>query len=437
MKSPIMKLTEKLEVTNGGHILYFYENIECYVNNAVSYIVTGIEQRHHLLVIDSRVRFQLINEKLKTILSAEQLTMVYYVDNFDFYRMYGDFHCRSIVKHFGEIIESFIEKDISIRTWAHGDWKEQDGIVAKLEEFENVADHSVNEMGLISVCAYNANTLTASLQMIMMRNHEYFMTDKELVRSALYKNTHKTVIFPSLSVQMEMQSELDLYKKKLDFVHVVSHEVRNPLTVIKAFCSIMLNQGSGSSEENANKISAIRDYVDVIDNEMNHIIHTVQMLSNDLLWDKEIIDPLPVIQSVMEFMNIKARTQHIKLQCKLDLEGKEKLIINRIGLKLILSNLLSNAIKYSQECSVVTFSIFTDNGNLVIKVKDQGIGMSKEQMDKLFAKYGKLNQNKNGQGIGLYMVKKLLDHFEGMLHMDSKLAHGTEVTVKLPLVTRM
>lgn len=434
MKNKIMQLTKKLQVSSGGHILYFYDEVSNYINNALAYVVTGIEQKHHLLIIENRQRYQLLHDKLQAVLSQEQLTKVHFVDNYEFYRMYGDFHCQSIINHFMEILEPFIENQISIRTWAHVEWKEQDDILHKLEEFENAADSSVNAMGLISVCAYNANTAPASLQTIMMRNHEYFMTDKELVRSSLYTNSNKTVIFPSLSVQSEMQSEMDLYKQKLDFIHVVSHEVRNPLTVIKAYASMILGLESDLSGESVDKLTSIVDYVDVIDNEITHIIHTEQMLTNDLLWNKEIIEPLPIIQEVIDFMCIKARTQDIQLMAAMSLDGSERLLNNKIGLRLILSNVLSNSIKYSAEQTKVAFFASVEDSKLLIRVKDQGIGMNQEQIKKLFQKYGKMNQEKSGQGIGLYTVKMLLDHYHGSIRVESEVNEGTEVHVEFPLV---
>ncbi|GGH77165.1 signal transduction histidine kinase [Pullulanibacillus pueri] len=433
MKNDYVKLNEIIELSNGGHILYIYEDLECYVNNAVSYILSGIEQNHHLLVIDSSERFLLIKEKLNQTLTQEKLSMVHYINNNEFYRMYGDFHTKKIIHHFEELVQPFWDQNLSLRTWAHVDWKSQKEIECKLKEFEKRADNCVNEAELVSVCAYRAASLTASLQLSMMRRHEYLMTDKELVRSSLYGHSKKTVIFPSLSVQKNLQTEMDLYKQKLDFVHVVSHEVRNPLTVIKAYCSMIMDQNGNLSEEHLIKIRDIKDYVDIIDNEMSHIIQTEQMLSNDLLWKKERVHPLPIVQEVIEFMSIKARTQQQRLHHTIDLQGQALIKANKVGLKLILSNLLSNAIKYSKEKSMITFSLLVEKNNIVIKVKDQGIGMSKEQVDKLFVKYGKLNNEKSGSGIGLYMVKKLVDHFSGSIQFDCQLGRGTEVTVKLPI----
>lgn len=433
MKSNIMQLTKKLQVSSGGHILYFYDDLEYYLNNAVSYIVTGLEQGHHILFIDSQESTCLIDERLKQVLSDEQRSKVHFYDNCDFYGIHGDFHCQSIVSHFGDMLKPFLENHISVRTWARVVWKEQDKMINKLIEFENIADSSVNGMGLISVCAYAANSVPASLLTKLMRSHEYLMTDNELIRSSLYKNTDQTVIFPSFSIQSEMQSEMDLYKQKLDFVHVVSHEVRNPLTVIKAYASMVLKSEPQLSRGSMEKLKSIADYVDIIDNEISYIIYTEQMLSNEQLWTKEMIHLLSNIQEVIDFMSIKARTQEIQLNYTIELDGNEKLLNNGIGFKLILSNVLSNAIKYSHEQSTVLFTAAVEEKKVVMKIKDQGVGMHEHQLQNLFQKYGKINQEKGGQGIGLYMVKKLLDHFEGTIHIQSAFNQGTEVIVELPL----
>ncbi|WP_227938158.1 MEDS domain-containing protein [Alkalihalobacillus deserti] len=113
---------------------------------------------------------------------------MHHFDNHLFYRYYSDFHIHSIIENFSEILEPFLSENINIRTWAHVEWKKQDDISSKLEEFENLADCSVNEMGLMSVCAYDSSDVSASLQTTMMRSHEYLMTDREFVRSSLYRN---------------------------------------------------------------------------------------------------------------------------------------------------------------------------------------------------------------------------------------------------------
>ncbi|TYR79324.1 PAS domain S-box protein [Priestia megaterium] len=217
MNSKTVKLTQMMQIANHGHILYIYDAIDSYIENAVSYIMTGIEHGHHLLIIENKERYEQIYLKLQEALSHDQLDYIHYIDNYEFYRLYGDCHCESIVNHFTQIIKPFLSQQISFRTWAHVEWKEQDHITSKLEHFENIADQSVSSSGLVSICAYDGNKISALLQNTMLKSHEYLMTDNELVKSNLYQK--RTVVFPSLSVQSDhkkVEKQLKAIKHQLE-----------------------------------------------------------------------------------------------------------------------------------------------------------------------------------------------------------------------------
>ncbi|MDF2958283.1 MAG: histidine kinaselike ATPase [Paenibacillus sp.] len=195
---------------------------------------------------------------------------------------------------------------------------------------------------------------------------------------------------------------------------------------------MILSKEEHISEDGITKIKAIRDYVDVIDNEISHIIHTEQMLSGEELWTLECIDPSPVIEEIISFMSIKARVEDMRLVHQVKLNG-ETIQSNVVGFKLILSNLLSNAIKYSYEQSSIHFTAAVEGAGLVLRIRDEGIGMDERQVAMLFHKYGKMNQERSGQGIGLYMVKTLVDHFQGTIQVKSRPNEGTEIRIDLPL----
>ncbi len=182
----MIPLTKFLEVSSASHIVYVYEDKRYYIENLISYIKAGIERDHHLLIIENPTIYQEAEGMISELFSNEQQKRIHYVDNHSFYGYHRDFHVHSIVEHFGKILEPFFKDNIIIRTWAHVEWKNQDGISSKIEEFENLADCSVDEMGIMSVCAYTATDITASLQNTLMRSHEYLMTDKEFVRSTFY-----------------------------------------------------------------------------------------------------------------------------------------------------------------------------------------------------------------------------------------------------------
>jgi PAS domain S-box-containing protein len=197
MNEQIAQLTQILDVTNHGHILYVYEKLDRYVKNAVSFIKTGIKGGH-VFIIDNRDRYDRIYQELQKTLTCGEWSCIHYIDNDDFYGLNGEFHSENILHHFEHLIKPFQEKQIPIRTWAHVEWNEQD---EKLINFENQADECVYTNKIVSVCAYNGKQISASLENHLCRNHDYFMTDYQLIKSILYKK--RPVLFPSLSEQTE------------------------------------------------------------------------------------------------------------------------------------------------------------------------------------------------------------------------------------------
>jgi anti-sigma regulatory factor (Ser/Thr protein kinase) len=435
MPNQVIPLTKQLSVSNGSHILYFYSEPDSYIQNLISFAQTGVEQGQHVVIIDSLERYEKVQSVLHNTLSEEQLRFIHYVNNNNFYGLFGEFKVDRVLENLNNIVQPFVTEQLTLRMWGQVEWIDQTDILAKLYGYECECDVTVSELGFVTVCAYNGYVVPAYIQTEMLKTHELLMTDTELVRSSLYRSPSiRPTVFPSISVQGSMESEMDLYKQKLDFVHVVSHEVRNPLTIIKAYSSLL--QADERDEERRKKLRAIYDYAVVIDNEISHIISTEQMLSTEALWIKKIVLPSALITEVLETLEIKARTQNITLHHDNRLTGNETILSNAMGFKLIVSNILNNAIKYSTESTNVTFTCYTEDSHLCIEVQDEGIGMSDDQVKKLFQKYEKLNDEQSGQGIGLYMVKKLLDHFEGEIEVTSQLHAGSKFRMRLPMFTK-
>lgn len=435
MNHQLISITDNVSIENGAHILYFYESMEGYIENATTFILTSIKQGQHVIFVDSEDRYRLVMSKIESLLSGEMKEHIHYLNNEQFYRTYDHFDFQKVLHNLNEVIDPYLDKDVPIRLWGHVDWMDQEKVIQKLHTYEHECDLTISELGFITVCAYNGMDVPAAIQTKLMKSHKYLMTDTELVHSSLYsKSSDEPTVFPSISVQSQLESEMDLYKQKLDFVHVVSHEVRNPLTVIKSYASLL--SYDETNENKRQKLQTIIDYAEVIDNEMTHIISTEQMLTSESLWKRHLIFPCELLEEVIHIMETKSRTQNIQLSAKLCLDKKVKLLSNKIGFKLIVSNILSNAIKYSNEGQRVTFEACQEEGILVMRIKDEGIGMSSDQLNRLFNKYEKLNEERSGQGVGLFMVKKLLDHFDGDIEVQSVINKGTTVTVKLPVQSR-
>ncbi|WP_243835109.1 MEDS domain-containing protein [Alicyclobacillus sacchari] len=425
-------LTHHVQVENGAHVLYFYMNQDVYIANAIAFIETAMEQQQHVILIESSSLWSAISQAWQQR-HGDMPTSICYVDNGGFYGMTGDFRPDHVHRRLNQAVDPYITQARPVRLWGHVQWTDEVDIEEKLYRYETSCDFTVSELGFLTVCAYDAHQVPASVQIEMMRTHPYLMTDRELIRSNLYEHAgEKQYIYPSLSAQAKLESEMDLYKQKLDFVHVVSHEVRNPLTVIQAYATML--SADEPDPERAKKLRTIVDYTVVIDHEISHIMTTEQMLAAESIWHKRMLQPRSVLDEVLHIMGTKARTQNIALVADVDVAQTVTCLGNRLGYKLIFSNVISNAIKYSDEGSMVEVSCHVADQILHFAVIDHGVGMTEQQVARLFRKYEKQNEEESGHGIGLFMVKKLVDEFGGDICVQSELGVGTRVVIQLPVV---
>jgi hypothetical protein len=173
---PIQKLA-------GQHILYCFKDSQFYIQNAVSFILSGIEQGDYVVVIENDRLFHFIEEKVKSQLPKDQLNQIKFVNNFDFYFSNGDFHTPTIISSFTNILDSFYEKSKSIRTWAHVEWGDLQEITCKIMDYEVAANQAVQPKKTTSVCAYDVGRLSEPLKESLMRSHPYLLTDDGVIHS--------------------------------------------------------------------------------------------------------------------------------------------------------------------------------------------------------------------------------------------------------------
>jgi hypothetical protein len=166
-----------------GHIFYSFQEVEKYVENAVIYIVSGIEQGDHILFIENDKLLPSIQEKLKPLLSTEQLAKVHYINNFDFYFSKGTFHPATVFNHFMKSLQPYIENTVSVRMWGHVEWGDQKEIAREIEKYENNVDEMISLNEITAICAYDADRVTESLKNSLIKCHGFFMTDDEITKT--------------------------------------------------------------------------------------------------------------------------------------------------------------------------------------------------------------------------------------------------------------
>ncbi|WP_400243789.1 MEDS domain-containing protein [Niallia sp. JL1B1071] len=159
-----IQLNNHINIKNTSHIFYLYDDIQKYKYNLISYIKTGVSLKHQLIIIENPV----IYKEIIHLLTKEEQKLVHYIDNFTFYQYYEGFQIDRIANHFTSLIEPLVSQNVNIRTWAQVIWKKE-FLIDSLVSFEEKADCCVNELGIMSVCAYSSSQLNAKIQTAFMK----------------------------------------------------------------------------------------------------------------------------------------------------------------------------------------------------------------------------------------------------------------------------
>ncbi|MGZ0879952.1 MEDS domain-containing protein [Priestia megaterium] len=167
-------------------MFYRFKDKQFYINNLMSFIKNGLESKQRILIIENMRKLPQIKANIDKEFSHQQKEAIRLVNNFDYYLANGDFHTKTILTHFQEDLSILKIKNTWIRTWAHVERASEEPDVLLLEEFESTADNFVKEEGMISVCAYAAESLSSALDTTLQQLHQYIMTDDAFSISPFY-----------------------------------------------------------------------------------------------------------------------------------------------------------------------------------------------------------------------------------------------------------
>ncbi len=231
-----------------------------------------------------------------------------------------------------------------------------------------------------------------------------------------------------------LQKEKDLVAIKTKFVSMASHEFRTPLATI-SFASDFLKRYFNriTDDEREKKLNKIDEQVK----------HMTSLLDDVLIMGKSDAGKInlnPVLTNITGFCDkLVEEVEHStkkthKIVTSVAAE-KEDVYVDEKLLRNILINLLTNAIKFSPDKDEVLLDVIYRNKQLTILVKDYGMGVSKEDQDKIFEAFHRTNNvgTIQGTGLGLAIVKKAVDLHKGTIEVDSEVGKGTTFSIKMPL----
>ncbi|HOK41020.1 MAG TPA: ATP-binding protein [bacterium] len=226
-------------------------------------------------------------------------------------------------------------------------------------------------------------------------------------------------------------------KAKDEFLQNISHELRTPLTPVLGYLELLLSKKE-LDDEFRNKIyNKIKANTQKLISIINDLVDLSKIELGKIELNLKYIDINKIILSSIETVKNAAQTKMISINTKLSNEELFTIADPRL-IEQVLWNLLSNAIKFSNEKGNIYINSFKENNNIFIEVIDEGIGIQKEIIDKIFYRFyqadSSLTRRYGGLGIGLSIAKKYVDLHQGKLIAESKgTLKGAKFTIILPI----
>ena len=238
----------------------------------------------------------------------------------------------------------------------------------------------------------------------------------------------------TLFVARDITQEAQVEQLKVDFLNYASHEMRTPLTTIKMLISLLRHGVSTQKEEEYLEI--IASQVDRQTRLVNDLLNMSRLEAGKYDLPTEAFCPAQTALSALESCRPLAVDKGITLRMAAD-ACQDEIISCRSGLETVLINLIGNAIKYTPEGGNVLVSCQRKGEALWLAVEDTGIGMTREQMGRLFTRFYRAHSSsKRGEGIGLGLVisQMIARQLGGDITVESTAGVGSIFTVQLPIV---
>ncbi len=241
-----------------------------------------------------------------------------------------------------------------------------------------------------------------------------------------------------LKIQNSRLEKLNL--EKSDLMKIVAHDLKSPLTQIKGLVSILELSDNQLNQEQKLLIDKIKGVTDSQHKQITGFLDAEYFENNyeDIVLEKVLIRK--IVETVLDSILAQASAKGIRLTYIKN--AKRNLTINgrEVWLYKIISNLVSNAIKFSHSGTEITIEVKSTQEDVLILVKDQGLGINKEEISIIFEKNQKLSTpptaNESSSGLGLYIVKKYVNELQGRVWVESEEGKGSTFFVKIPLFSR-
>lgn len=256
------------------------------------------------------------------------------------------------------------------------------------------------------------------------------------VYSAPVENVRKEYL-GHLFVFRDVTRERELERMKSEFVSLVSHEFRTPLTSIRGYTEMMLEGDAGElTNEQTDFLKTILRNADNLAEIVNRLLVVSRLEAGAIKLDLRELKIHEIVENAVELLRPQIDAKKLKLKVTVH-PGLPAVEADSQWINQVILNLLSNAYKYTPSGGIISISAEEKDGFLYTKITDSGIGMSTDEQEKLFTKFFRAENPETikagGTGLGLWISRSLVEMHGGKILVTSIPGKGSAFTIKLPI----
>lgn len=416
----------------GTHIGQIYDSVEDFFYIAAPYIISGLRSNEMCLWIYSKnTSFdEIINafknhmDDVDCYIKKGQLILIPYTEIYIEDETFNEVRTNSKWKYYVE--KALKEGYKGLRAVADTYWLEK-SYYRTFETYENNIQNSIPEMKFIVLCLYDAKR-TDTLQIAeIIKNHSY----------VIIKSDEKYEIVKNVELLIKDRQLLQAHeydKLKNEFMANVSHELRTPLNVILGTVQMLELKKDVTDTKEHKYIKILKQNCYRLVRLINNVIDITKIDADFYEMKKQNYDIVNLVEEITVSVAEYALSKEIAVVYYSDTEKK---VINcdPDQIERIILNLLSNAIKFTPAGGNIFVNVHDKGEKIEISIKDTGIGIPIDKQESIFKRFEQLDNSLSrheGSGIGLSLVKALVEKHNGVITLNSKEKKGSEFIIELP-----
>lgn len=220
-----------------------------------------------------------------------------------------------------------------------------------------------------------------------------------------------------------------------EFFTNASHELKTPLTSIRGYSELLRQHAITDPDQIDHCLDCVLKESDHMTKLINDILTISKLEAKDYVVQKSHIKLKDLLENVLNSLSVQAKAMNLDIDASCE---NVTVYANLDHIQGILYNLISNAIKYNKPNGNIIIIIKERLDNILIKVMDTGIGISKEDQEKVFQRFYRVDKQRSkivaGTGIGLAIVKHIVQFYNGSISLKSKVNEGTSIEISLPIM---